>query len=313
MMTGYEPPPGSSGNINPACGSNVARARGSNEPGMPAYVSIPRRQLLGGPAYHGVAYNPFTTDSDPVDKNFAVRNLQMPQGLDISRLNNRQTLLASFARMRADLDNRGDLAGTDRFGRQALEIITSPKAQAAFDMNREDEATRERYGRTSVGQRCLLARRLVEAGVTFVTVLSGGEWDTHTDNFTILRRDVPPVDRAVSALITDLYQRGLDQQVLVIVYGEFGRTPKINPQAGRDHWPGAFSVLFSGGGLRVGQVLGATDSHAAYPTSDPYTPGDVLATMYKFLGIDIAHEFQDRAGRPLRILPEGRPIEALLG
>jgi hypothetical protein len=313
MMTGYEPPPGSSGNINPACGANVARARGANEPGMPAYVSVPRRQLLGGPAYHGVAYNPFTTDSDPVDKNFAVRNLQMPQGLDISRLNNRQTLLASFDRMRADLDNRGDLAGTDRFGRQALEIITSPKAQAAFDMNREDDATRERYGRTSVGQRCLLARRLVEAGVTFVTVLSGGEWDTHTNNFEILKRDVPPVDRAVSALIADLYQRGLDRQVLLIVYGEFGRTPKINPQAGRDHWPGAFSVLFSGGGLRVGQVLGATDSHAAYPISDPYTPGDVLSTMYKFLDIDVAHEFYDRAGRPLRILPEGRPIEALLG
>jgi hypothetical protein len=313
MMTGYEPPPGSSGNINPACGANVARARGANELGMPAYVSIPRRQLLGGPAYHGVAYNPFTTDSDPVDKNFAVRNLQMPQGLNVSRLNDRQTLLASFDRMRADLDSRGDLAGTDRFGRQALEIITSPKAQAAFDMNREDEATRERYGRTSVGQRCLLARRLVEAGVTFVTVLSGGEWDTHTNNFEILKRDVPPVDRAVSALIADLYQRGLDRQVLLIVYGEFGRTPKINPQAGRDHWPGAFSVLFSGGCLRVGQVLGATDSHAAYPTSDPYTPGDVLSTMYRFLGIDIAHEFYDRAGRPLRILPEGRPIEALLG
>ncbi len=311
MMTGYEPPPATTGNINPACGANVARARGPNAPGMPAYVSIPRRQLLGGPAYHGVAYNPFTTDSDPVEKNFAVRNLQLPAGLDGSRLHDRQTLLASFDRMRADLDNRGDLAGTDRFARQAMEIITSPKAQAAFDIAREDDATRELYGRTSAGQRCLLARRLVEAGVTFVTVLSGGEWDTHTSNFEILRRDVPPIDRAISGLVTDLYQRGLDRQVLVLVYGEFGRTPKINPQAGRDHWPGAFSVLFSGGGMRVGQVIGATDSHAAFPTSDPFTPGDVLSTMYNFLGINPAREFRDRAGRPLRILPEGKPIAAL--
>lgn len=313
MMTGYEPPPSTIGNINPACGANVARARGPNAPGMPAYVSIPRRQLLGGPAYHGVAYNPFTTDSDPVEKNFAVRNLQLPAGLDGSRLHDRQTLLASFDRMRTDLDNRGDLAGADRFARQAMEIITSPKAQAAFDIAREDDATRELYGRTSAGQRCLLARRLVEAGVTFVTVLSGGEWDTHTNNFEILRRDVPPIDRAISGLVTDLYQRGLDRQVLVLVYGEFGRTPKINPQAGRDHWPGAFSVLFSGGGMRVGQVIGATDSHAAYPTSDPFTPGDVLSTMYDFLGIDTQREFHDRAGRPLRILPEGRPIAGLLG
>jgi uncharacterized protein (DUF1501 family) len=159
----------------------------------------------------------------------------------------------------------------------------------------------------------LLARRLVEAGVTFVTVLTGGEWDTHADNFTLLRRDVPPIDRAISGLVTDLYRRGLDRQVLVLVYGEFGRTPKINPQAGRDHWPGAFSVLFSGGGLRVGQVVGATDTHAAYPTSDPFTPGDVLATMYTFLGINPAREFHDRSGRPLRILPEGKPIAALAG
>jgi hypothetical protein len=312
MMTGYEPPPSTTTNVNPSCGAVVARARGPNTPGMPAYVSVPRRQLLGGPAYLGVAYNPFTTESDPVDKNFAVRNLNLPLGLDAARLNDRQSLLHSFDRMRADLDHRGDLAGTDRFSRQALEIITGSKAQAAFDVAKEDDATRDLYGRTSVGQRCLLARRLVEAGVTFVTVLSGGEWDTHTNNFAILKRDVPPFDRAVSGLITDLYRRGLDRQVLLLVYGEFGRTPKINPQAGRDHWPGAFSVLFSGGNLRVGQVVGATDSHAAYPISSPCTPGDVLSTMYSFLGIDTSREFTDRAGRPLRMLPEGRPIVELL-
>ncbi len=149
--------------------------------------------------------------------------------------------------------------------------------------------------------------------MTFVTVLSGGEWDTHTDNFATLKKtSLPPFDRAVAGLVTDLYRRGLDRQVMVLIYGEFGRTPKINPQAGRDHWPGAFSVLFSGGNLRVGQVIGATDSQAAYPVSSPCTPGDVLATMYDFLGIDTTREFHDHAGRPRRILAEGRPIAELL-
>jgi hypothetical protein len=314
MMTGYEPPPSTTTNVNPSCGALVARAKGSNAVGMPGYVSIPRKQLLGGASYLGVAYNPFTTESDPLDEKFAVRNLKLPAGLNAARLGDRQALLHAFDRMRSDLDRQGDLAGTDRFGRQALDIISGARAQAAFDIQREKAATRDRYGRTAVGQRCLLARRLVEAGVTFVTVLSGGEWDTHVNNFATLKNNsIPPFDQALAALIDDLYERQLDRRVMVIVYGEFGRTPKINPQAGRDHWPGAFSVLFSGGNLRVGQVVGATDSQAAYPTSDPYTPGDVLATVYQFLGIDGRREFLDRAGRPLRLLPEGSPIGPLLG
>jgi hypothetical protein len=159
----------------------------------------------------------------------------------------------------------------------------------------------------------LLARRLVEAGVTFVTVLSGGEWDTHTNNFPILKdKSLPPFDRALAALVTDLHERGLDRRVLVLVTGEFGRTPKINPLAGRDHWPGAFSVLIAGGGLRVGQVVGATDRRAMYPITHPYSPADVLTTVYNFLGIDTRQEFQDRGGRPIRILNEGRPIAELL-
>jgi len=159
----------------------------------------------------------------------------------------------------------------------------------------------------------LLARRLVESGVSFVTVLSGGEWDTHRDNFRILKNNsVPMVDRALAALVTDLHERGLDRRVLVMVSGEFGRTPKINQFAGRDHWPGAFSVLFAGGGLRVGQVVGATDRQAMYPTTRPYSPGDVLATVYNFLGIDASREFLDRSGRPIRMLAEGQPIAELL-
>ncbi|MEX0679353.1 MAG: DUF1501 domain-containing protein [Pirellulales bacterium] len=313
MMTGYEPPPSTTTNVNPSCGALVARTRGPNMAGMPAYVGIPRKQILGGSAYLGVAYNPFTTESDPVDANYAVRNLHLPRGLDASRLHDRQGLLASFDRMRADLDRDGELAGLDRFSREALEIITGTQAQAAFDIEREDAATRDRYGRTAAGQRCLLARRLVEEGVTFVTVLSGGEWDTHVNNFATLKdKSLPPFDRALAALICDLYERGLDRRVLVLVCGEFGRTPKINAQAGRDHWPGAFSVLFSGGSLRVGQVVGSTDSRAAYPLDSPYSPGDVLATVYDFLDIDTGREFPDRAGRPLRLLPAGRPIGELV-
>jgi hypothetical protein len=260
----------------------------------------------------GVAYNPFTTESDPVEKNYAVRNLNLPRGLDAARMHDRRGLLASFDRMRADLDRHGDLAGLDRFAREALEIISGTRAQAAFDIAHEDEATRDRYGRTPAGQRCLLARRLVEAGVTFVTVLSGGEWDTHVNNFkTLEERSLPPFDRAVAALVSDLYERGLERRVLVIACGEFGRTPKINSQAGRDHWPGANSVLFSGGGLRVGQVVGSTDRQAMYPADRPCSPGDVLATVYHFLSIDTHQEFPDHAGRPRPLLPGGQPIGEL--
>jgi hypothetical protein len=314
MMTGYEPPQSTTTNVYPSCGSLVARTRGARLRGLPAYVSIPRRQLLGGSAYLGASYNPFTTESDPVDKNFAVRNLNVPRGLDTARVHERRELLENFDRWRADLDRRGDVAGADRFTREALEIISGTQARAAFDIEREDPATRARYGQTAAGQRFLLARRLVESGVPFVTVLSGGEWDTHVDNFTTLKdKSLPPFDRALAALVSDLYERGLERRVLVVVYGEFGRTPKINAQAGRDHWPGAFSVLFSGGNLQVGQVVGATDTRAMYPTHNPHTPGDVLATVYHFLGIDPQQQFPDHSGRPHPLLPAGRPISEIMG
>ncbi len=311
MMTGHQPPPSTTTNVNPSVGAVVARLRGGSAAGMPGYASIPRKQLLGGAAFLGSACNPFTPESDPNSPKFSVQNLGLPAGIAVERLQDRRALLHDLDRLRTDIDRYGELAGVDKFSQQALEMITSPAAQRAFDLNREDTATRDRYGRTQAGQSCLLARRLVEAGVTFVTVLSGGEWDTHADNFATLKRSLPPVDRALAALATDLYERGLDRKVMLLVSGEFGRTPTINPQAGRDHWPGAFSVLFSGGGLQVGQVIGATDTKAAYPTTHPYSPGDVLATVYDFLGVDFTHEFHDRSGRPVRVLPEGQPIDAL--
>jgi hypothetical protein len=312
MMTGHDPPPSTTTNVNPYAGAVAAKLRGPNVPDMPAYVSIPRRQLLGGPAFLGPAYNPFTIDSDPNSTAYQVRNLDLPPGIDAARLDDRRGLLAGLDRWRAAADRQPDMAGIDRFSREAIDIVTSSRAQQAFDLRRESSATRERYGRTFAGQSALLARRLVEAGAMFVTVLSGGEWDTHRDNFATLKVSVPPVERALAALVDDLYDRGLDRRVMLLVSGEFGRTPKINEVAGRDHWPGAFSVLFAGGGLRVGQVLGATDRHALYPTTHPYSPGDVLATIYAFLGIDPTREFHDRVGRPMRVLSEGRPIAELM-
>ncbi len=313
MMTGYQPAPATTSNVNPYAGAIVSKVRGPNAAGMPAYVSIPRRQLLGAAAYLGPAYNPFTTESDPNSPTYAVQNLNFPKGMNAARLHDRQGLLRELDRVKSDIERSGELAGVDKFSRDALDIITSSRAQQAFDISREPAATRDRYGRTQAGQGCLLARRLVEAGVTFVTVLSGGEWDTHVNNFATLKnKSLPPIDRALAGLVTDLHERGLDRRVLLLVSGEFGRTPSINAQAGRDHWPGAFSVLFAGGGLKVGQVIGATDERAAHPTTHPYSPGDVLATVYNFLGIDTTREFQDRSGRPIRILGEGTPIAELL-
>ena len=314
MMTGHQPPVGTTTNVNPSCGAVVARLRGENPVGLPAYVSIPRRQLLGASAFLGPAYNPFTIESDPNSPDYSVRNLNFPGGMNARRLEDRQGLLRQLDRLRSDADRYGEFAGLDKFSHVAVEMVTSTRAQEAFDLEREDVATRDRYGRTSAGQGCLLARRLVEAGVTFVNVLSGGEWDTHVNNFSTLKnKSLPLVDRALATLVTDLYERGLDRRVMVLISGEFGRTPAINPQGGRDHWPGAFSVLFAGGGLKVGQVIGGTDSRAMYPTTHRYSPGDVLATVYDFLGVDTKQEFNDRIGRPTRVLDEGQPIAVLRG
>ncbi len=312
MMTGHRPPPSTTRNVNPSCGSVVAHARGANAPGLPAYVSIPRRQLLGAAAFLGSAYNPFTIESDPNSEQYKVRNLDFPSEMTVTRLEDRAKLLHKLDRLRRESDRAGEFLALDKFSREAIELVSGSQARQAFDLSQEPTATREFYGRTSAGQGCLLARRLVEAGVTFVTVLSGGEWDTHSDNFTMLKdRSLPLVDRALAALVTDLYQRGLDRRVLLLVSGEFGRTPKINSQAGRDHWPGAFSVLFAGGGMNVGRVIGATDSQAMYPVTHPYSPGDVLATVYDFLGIDTKQIFHDRLGRPVPMLPEGQRIAEL--
>lgn len=313
MMTGYEARVSAKKNFNPSIGSVVSRLRGPNGSGMPAYVSLPKKQLIGGSAYLGLAHNPFAPDSDPSSDDFEVRNLSSVSEVASSRARDRQQLQTGLDRLAGQLHgNKKEFAALDEFSQVAWDMVVGGRAAEAFDLSRETPQLRDAYGHHSGGQSCLLARRLVEAGVTFVTVLSGGEWDTHKDNFNIMKKNsLPKMDSAISALVTDLYQRGLDKRVLVIAHGEFGRTPQINKDAGRDHWPGAACVLFSGGGIRVGQMIGETDQRAAYPVTHPYTPGDIHSTVYRFLGVDRHHVFRDQLGREFPVLNEGTPIREL--
>jgi hypothetical protein len=314
MQTGYQATIEVNDNIYPSTGSVVARLKGPNDPGLPAYVNLPRQVSFGKAAYLGSAYNPFSPDAKPTDPGFQVRTLRLPGRVDATRLDRRRQLLTDLDTARRDIDLRGDLDGLDTFYRDALDMVTSPKAQRAFDVNAEPVRLRDRYGRNDLGQSCLLARRLVEAGVTFVTVQAGGGWDTHNNNFSELkRRLLPQYDAAVATLIEDLHDRGLQDEVLVMSLGEFGRTPKINKDSGRDHWPGAMSVLYAGGGLKMGRAIGTTNALAEYPTSKPFTPGCALATMYHAVGVDHRHVFYDDAQRPLAVLPEGEPIRDLVG
>jgi hypothetical protein len=314
MLTGYVPTIEINDNLNPSCGSIVAKMRGSNAPQLPPYVCLPQPPQSANAAYLGVAYNPFSPMSDPANPGFQVRDLKLPPRIDLARFRNRRELLQGLDNLRRDIDINGTAEGFDRFAQDAFDIVTSKACRDAFDIHKEDPRLRDRYGRTDAwGQSALLARRLVEAGVTYVTVNMGG-WDTHANNFQELkRRLLPRYDRALAALVEDLHERGLSKKVLVISYGEFGRTPRINPQAGRDHWPNAMSVVFAGGGLKMGQVIGSTDARAENPKTAAATPGDVLSTMYHVVGIDPHHEFFDAAKRPLPILNEGKPIAELVG
>lgn len=314
MMTGYHATIEVNDNIYPSCGSVAARMVGANDAALPAYVNLPRPVSFGKAAYLGASYNPFAPESDPNDPHFQVRHLKLPSRVDGVRLSRRRELLQSIDTIRRDLDTRGDLRSLDKFYADAMDVVTSGKALQAFDISQEDAVLRDRYGRNDLGQCCLLARRLVEAGVTFVAIQAGGGWDTHGNNFQTLKEALlPRYDRAVSTLVADLADRGLHDDVLVVAMGEFGRTPRINSAAGRDHWPGAISILYSGGGLKMGQVVGSTNRNAEYPITRAYSPGCVLATVYHVLGIDYHHVFYDQANRPLPVLAEGEPIAELVG
>jgi len=313
LLTGYRPTNDIPANEVPSYGSITAKERGPRRAGLPAYVAVPQAPKSTAAAYLGVAYNPFSVGSDPSAETFSVKNLKLPNGISMNRLENRRSLLSTIDTLRRESDQTGLMDGLDAFTRKAFEMVTSPAAQKAFAIGEEDARLRDQYGRTNLGQSMLLARRLVESGVTFVTVNAGG-WDTHANNFESLKKSkLPDFDKAWSALVQDLYNRGMYENTLVLVWGEFGRTPRINTNAGRDHWPGAMSVVLAGGGMKMGQAIGETDAKAEYPKDRPISPEDVLATMYNYLGIDQNIDYENEAQRPVKILNSGTPIRELVG
>lgn len=324
-------------NDHPMVGSMVSKVRGERRDGVPNYVCGTdggRDQIdvfSFGSAYLGPSTHPFTVPGDPAAPDFQVRNLR-PTAQVEAQLPERLNLLNQLDATPDSRDHTGGMAAQGVYRQRALNLLTTDAARRAFDLNQEPLRVRERYGMHRYGQRALLARRLVEAGASFVTMVMENpsfpgqsfpadvtyNWDSHAVNchiFTDSKYRFPMYDRAVTALVEDIYARGLDRKVLLIVTGEFGRTPRLsyaNGRPGRDHWPMAMSVLVAGGGIRTGQVVGSTNSRGEMPRDRPLTPNDLWATMFRHLGIDHAHtSFLDHTGRPMPILPYGEPINDL--
>ena len=316
----------------PCLGPVVSKMlQGKRDLSMPNYVASATNVYGGGSAGLGPAYLPFVIGGDPNSPGFKVNNLSLAPAIK-DRLGDRTLLLGALDGLRRDVDNSRLMDSIDKFNREAINLLTSERARRAFDISQEHPRIREKYGRHRWGQRALLARRLVEAGTSFVTMqmqnpgISGGigNWDIHAVNghlYDDAKARLPVFDKAISALVDDIYQRGLDKKVMVIVAGEFGRTPRINPQKGtsskvmqpgRDHYPGAMSVLVSGGGMQTGQVIGETTAKGVRPKQRQLDPNDLLATVYRFLGIDYDAMIPDTSGRPVPLIPDGTPIRELL-
>jgi hypothetical protein len=284
--------------------------RGNGAGGLPGFVSLPRMFAYSGPHYLGKRHAAFDVTADPNDPAFRVANLDLVKGVTADRMDDRRALLKSVADTERVLDLDGSAAALDAFQRQSLELLTGEAARTALDITREPDKVRDAYGRNSFGQRLLLARRLAEAGVPFVAVRTF-DWDDHDKLPERMTKRAPEYDTGLAALVADLHARGLDRDVLVVAMGEFGRTPRVNPNAGRDHWPGAASVLLAGGGYRMGQVIGATDAVGGAAMKAPYAPQQVLGMVYRHLGIDPALAFPDFTGRPRYVLEEREPIPEL--
>lgn len=313
MMTGFTPGPGDfnstkNNNVHPSLGAMVARM--TNHGGsLPPYISVPCFLRSGGPAFLGPTYAPFVIEADPASPEFAVRDVVLPEGVGSDRAVRRRDALREINRLERSVEETGkDVRAQDTFAQKAYSLMTSARAKEAFDLKREKAATREAYGMTSFGQCSLLARRLVEAGCRFVSI-ENGHWDTHREN-TMSLRDllVPSLDRGFAALVADLKERGLLDSTLVVLTTEFGRTPRINTMAGRDHWPQAFSIVLAGGGVKPGIVLGATDKIGAAVTDRPITPPDMAATILHALGIDPAATLHTPVGRPVELASGGKPV-----
>lgn len=314
--------------------------QGPRQNPLPSYVGLNPPLEYNGPAYLGDSYSPFVVSGDPNSPTFSVPNIGLTNADEVQRLSRRSSLRQKLDTLERSFDHARELAALDEFESQAMTLLTNPQTKVAFDLNREDPRTRDRYGRNAWGQQLLLARRLVEAGVDVLTTsLSGqlcgrvGNWDDHAVNqhvFDAMKFRSPAYDQAVSALIEDIYLRGLDKRVLVVVTGEFGRTPKISyapstgagdasapagtTQPGRDHWPAGFSNIWAGGGISTGRFVGATDKRGENAIDRVCGPGDFLATIYHHLGIDYANTLiKDFNGRPTAIVDHGKAIPELIG
>ena len=312
----------------PSLGSIVSFQRRQRHAILPSYISVPVASSIGlRPGYFGgnllgPPFDPFQTDGDPNNANFKVQNLKLASGMSVARLDDRKSLAASLDRIPRAIDTSGTFDAMNRFDQQAFTFVSDTKTRQAFDLGQEDDRLRDRYGRHTWGQSTLLARRLVEAGASFVTVHFGG-WDHHWNLQAGMENYLPRVDTAVSALFTDLDQRGILDSTLVILCGEFSRTPRMNDGGnggpplsqgtpGRDHWGNAMFCLLGGGGIRGGQIIGATNRRGEEPVSRPVRPENIHATIYRCLGLDPHMHILDRSGRPIPVLEDPTPIEELL-
>ncbi|HVS34592.1 MAG TPA: DUF1501 domain-containing protein [Gemmataceae bacterium] len=312
----------------PGIGAVVHREIGARRQGMPGYVAVPHASSIGltpgyfGGNFLGATHDPFQTGGDPNSPNFAVQNLNLVPGLSMERLEDRRGLSERFDAMQRTVETADVQASMDRFGQEAYEFVSGPLARKAFDINGEDPHLRDRYGRHNWGQSCLLARRLVEAGATFTAVHFGG-WDHHWDLKKGYENNLPVVDAAVASLFEDLDDRGLLEKTLVVLCGEFSRTPKMNDGGnggppgsqgtpGRDHWGDAMFCLMGGGGVKGGRVIGSTDRLGTRPATRPVTPSNIHATIYRVLGVDPTVQVIDPSGRPTSVLDDPTAIEELL-
>lgn len=319
VTSGYPPTPSGVGIRFPSQGSIVSHLVGYRD-GIPPYVYIGD---VGGPddfrkrdalnaGVLGATHNPLALGDKANDSNFAVKDLVPAKGVNYDRLNSRREMLKLFDKYHKTLDTQlPPLAAVDTYYEKAYSLVTSPRVKRAFEIDQESSQLRDAYGRTMFGQSCLLGRRLIEAGVRYVTVGMPG-WDTHTDHFNSCKKLIPDMDSAYSALLQDLSDRGLLDTTLVLCLGEFGRTPKVNGQAGRDHWPSTQVVAMGGGGIKTGIVVGETSERSEYPTERPLSVKDFCATVYHVLGIATSAEYVTAENRPIKVLDGGEPIQELI-
>ena len=323
VQTGFhEPRVIGRGQPYPSQGAVVSMKRGSNEPGMPAYVCIPEawgsaRGFYQHAGFLGAAHNPLSAGGLALSERYHINRPELALGPDMTlrRVADRRELQQSIQNLARTVEGSGAMQAMDRYYQRAFELVTSPRVQAAFDVSREPMALQERYGRHAWGQAALLARRLVEAGVTFVTINHfEAEIDWWDDHYTLeanLRCRLPIYDQALGTLIEDLHQRGMADDVLVAAFGEFGRSPVVDAQGGRGHWARAWHALLSGGGVQGGRVVGATTTSGSEPRDRAVGPGDLLATIYHAVGIDPGSTMNDRQNRPVRLVEHGEPIREL--